>query len=95
MNLEAFYQATATGQIFTVTFIKRTTGEERVMNCRRGVKKGVTGEGMAFDPKTKNLLCVFDLQADAYRMVNLEQLVALRMSGKLYTWTRDTFEEVV
>ena len=28
------------GQFFTVTFIKRTNGTKRTMNCRKGVHKG-------------------------------------------------------
>ena len=49
-NKQAFELIEATraqGTIFTVTFVKRTTGETRTMNARLGVKRGVTGVGMA------------------------------------------------
>ena len=32
-------------QFFTVTFVKRTNGETRVMNCRKNVKKYLKGGG--------------------------------------------------
>ena len=35
--------------IFTVTFIKRTTGEKRVMNCRKGVIKHLKGGKAAYN----------------------------------------------
>ena len=43
------------GKIFGVEFIKRTTGESRTMSARRGVGKGVTGEGLKFDPESRQL----------------------------------------
>jgi hypothetical protein len=97
MNLEEFEKATSDGTIFTVDFIKRTTGEMRKMNCRRGVKKGVTGEGRKFDPKAKNLLGVFDMQVvetsgekGAFRFINLEGLMTLKFKGEKYDWDNET-----
>ena len=50
------------GKIFTAITTKRTNGERRVLNCRLGVTKYVTGEGLKFDPEKKNLITVFDMQ---------------------------------
>lgn len=104
MTLDQFLENTEGGQLFTVDFVKRSDGNIRTMNCRRGVKKGVKGTGQAYDPKSKNLLTVYDMQkldpsresnrgksADemekgAFRNINLEALVALRMGGKSYDW---------
>jgi len=72
------------GKIFTVTFVKRTTGDVRVMNCRKGVGKGVTGAGLKFDPKKKNLLPVFDMQKGAFRMISLESIRKIAMQGQVY-----------
>jgi len=106
LKLADFLEKTATGKVFTVDFIKRTNGEERTMNCRRNVQKGVKGVGLKFDPKAKDLLVVYDMQkvvqhADgsedtkgAFRMINLSDLLGLRMEGKAYTWNSTTQEFV-
>ena len=98
LTLKEFKEKADTGIIFTVKFVKRTTGEERVMNCRRGVKKGVKGIGLGFDPDEKGLLVVWDMQKidthgekGAFRMLNLEDLLELKMQGKTYTWSKDHF----
>lgn len=69
------------GKIFSVTFIKRTTGEERTMVCRLQVSKGVTGEGLKFDPTQKALLVAYDVQKEAFRMINLATVKSIRMEG--------------
>jgi hypothetical protein len=119
MTLEQFLENTKGGQLFTVDFVKRTAkpGEPslRTMNCRRGVKKGVKGVGQSYDPASKNLLTVFDMQKmdpkapynagksveemekGAFRNINLDALVALRMAGKSYDWdvSKKKFVEAV
>lgn len=70
--------------IFSVTFVKRTTGELRIINCRKGVHKNLTGQGMRYDPSTKNLVTVWDLQKQAYRMVSLDSIQSIRMGGVEY-----------
>jgi hypothetical protein len=87
-------EAARNGRIFTVEVIKRTNGEHRVMVCRRGVRKGITGRGMSYDPISKALLTVWDVQKGAYRMVNLERLVALKMGGKTFRWNGKRFYRV-
>lgn len=72
------------GKIFTVVFIKRTTGEKRVMNCRKGVKKGTTGEGLKFDPARKGLLPVFDMQKNKFRMISLESIKQINVDKKKF-----------
>ena len=90
----------AQGSIFSVTFVKRTTGDVRTMNARLGVKKGVTGVGMAYNPKSKNLMACYDVQKaqemkslgfddvaaakKSYRMINLEGITSLAVSGQSY-----------
>lgn len=86
LTLADFKHATSDGRIFTVCFVKRTTGEERVMNCRTGVSKGTVGGSLGYDPEKKALLSVYDVQAKGFRMVNLADLRWLRMAGKEYWW---------
>ena len=56
-------------KIFTVSFTKKD-GSLRLMNARRGVTKGVKGVGMSYDPSKKGLVVVFDMQKQAFRMIN-------------------------
>ena len=73
------------GKIFGVSFIKRTTGEIRNMSARRGVRKNVTGEGMKYDPESKQLLTVYDMNKRGHRMLNTETLYRLVLNGSNYT----------
>jgi len=64
------------GLIFTVCFKKRTGEQEvREMNCRGGVKKGVKGEGLKFNPRDKGLFVVYDLQKIDPAAQNTRQLL--------------------
>ena len=69
------------GRVFGVQFIKRSTGEVRNMSARTGVTKYITGEGLKFSPSKKNLIAVFDMNKQGYRMINLEGLTSLRLNG--------------
>ena len=87
---------TSKGKIFSVTFIKRSTGSLRRMVGRTGVKQGVTGDGKAFNPKDHNLLTVFELVTNPergergqlrnmgkqFRHVSIEGITSLRIAGK-------------
>ena len=72
------------GKVFGVTFIKRTTGEVRTMQARLGVRKGVTGEGLKFNPKDYALIPVYEMPKQQFRMVNLEGLTNLSIEGEKY-----------
>lgn len=72
------------GTIFTVTFVKRTNQQIRVMNCRKGVKKGQAGRGLSFAPSRRNLLPVFDMQKKEYRFISFEGITKMVMRGKKY-----------
>ena len=71
------------GKIFTVTFIKKD-GSKRVMNCRLHVRKGVKGVGMSYDPLERGLLPCFDMQKQAFRMINLKTILSLTFAGTEY-----------
>ncbi len=100
MTLPEFLDRTADGKIFNVTFVRRSDGQIRQMTCRRGVKRGVTGEGLKFDPRAYALLPVFDMnkvtrdaegqpvEKGAYRMVNLEHLLTLKLGGVEYDFNQ-------
>jgi hypothetical protein len=72
------------GKMFGVTFVKKN-GEIRNLNGRLGVHKYVTGVGLAFDHNDYGLITVFDIQKDAYRMVNIKTILQVRTGGEIYT----------
>jgi hypothetical protein len=68
----------AENTIFSVTFTKKD-GTVRTMVARLNVKKGVKGTGMAYNPIEKGLLPVFDMQKNAFRMINLKTVTELKI----------------
>jgi hypothetical protein len=81
MKVNDFKEMVADGKIFTVEFIKKD-GSLRKMNARLGVKKYVKGIGLSFDPAEKNLLPVFDMQKEGYRMINASTILRIKIGGK-------------
>ncbi len=80
----------AQGRFFRIGFVKRSTGKPRGMTARIGVRnwktkegdqKAVTGEGMKYDPKKRDLLPVYDAQKKDYRMVSLDSVFFLQVDG--------------
>lgn len=77
------------GTIFTVTFIKRTTGETRVMNARKGVKKDLKGGTLKYDPKERRLLTCWEVPQNSpnegrYKMIDVNSIITLKAHGKTY-----------
>jgi hypothetical protein len=83
MTLNEIVELTKNGNIFSAVFIKKN-GERREMVCRLGVKKHLKGGSLAYDAKGRNLLPVFDMQKEGYRMININTLVQLKINGKTY-----------
>jgi len=71
------------GKFFSIVFVKKN-GELREMTARTGVKKGVNGKGLKFDPIARGLLPVYDAQNDGYRMINLETVKAIKLKKDQY-----------
>ena len=72
------------GQFFTVTFYKRSTGEERTMNCRLGVKKHLQGGEKRYSDKEKQLITVYSVDSKGYRTIPIEGLTQLKVAGRTY-----------
>lgn len=72
------------GKIFSIKFVKRTTGEVRAMTCRTGVKKHLKGGEPTYDAKAHNLIVVFDMQKQGYRSIPKEGITEIRVAGD---WT--------
>ena len=71
------------GNVFSVVFLKKD-GSIRHMTCRFGVKKHLKGGELKFNPIERSLLVVFDMQKEAYRMINLETISNINMKGVDY-----------
>lgn len=76
------------GRIFSVTFVKRTTGETRTMVARTGVAKHLKGGDAAYSFSANALLSVYDLQKKAYRSIPLDGILSLKEGGEEYTVSR-------
>jgi len=89
--IDAFKKAD--GSLVSITFVKRTTGDVRKMLARTGVRKGVKGVGLKFNPRNKNLIGVYDFDkvregADphkCYRFVPIDAVISMKVRGKTYT----------
>jgi hypothetical protein len=81
--VKAVFGSIRNGQIFTAIFTKKD-GSKRVMNCRRGVKKDLTGRGHNYNPEDHGLMSVFDMQKKEYRMLNYKTTTEIRTNKKRY-----------
>ena len=72
-------------KIFTAEFIKKD-GSHRLMNARLGVKKGLkeNPKPQPYEPSKYNLIRVYDMQINNYRMINLETLKKLSINKTKY-----------
>jgi hypothetical protein len=71
------------GKFFTVTFVKKDK-TIRKMTARIGVRKGVKGVGLKFDPADKNLKTVWSCDAENFRMINLDTILSITFKGVTY-----------
>ncbi len=76
------------GKIFSVEFVKRSTGELRTMTARLGVRKHLQGSKKAFNPAQHNLLTVFDMDAKGYRSIPVEAIQGLTVGGQTFDFAR-------
>ena len=79
--IKSFLEEASDGKAFTVEFVKKN-GEVRVMNARLGVKKGLTGRGMKYNPVKRGLLPVYDMQKQARRMINFDTIMSYTIHGR-------------
>jgi hypothetical protein len=75
------------GKMLTVTFIKRTNGQKRVLNGRLGVKAYLVGGILRYNPNEKGLIPIKDNNIPGragYRMINIKGIVNLKTGGVEY-----------
>ena len=81
-----FLTSETQGRFFSAYFRKKD-GMPREMVCRRGVTKHLRGGKLPYDPKVRQLLPVFDMVANDYRMVRLATLVSFNIGGETFIIT--------
>lgn len=86
MDLSTLKKLTSDGKIFSVVFTKRTDGTDRLMVARCGVRAGLVGTGGAYDPESKGLLTVYDMQARGYRTIPAEAVHKIRVRGEILSF---------
>lgn len=73
--------AASNGRFVSVTFIKKD-GTERSMLCRLGVTKHLKGGESKLN--ADQYLTVFDVQKEAYRAINKETILSVKLAGTTY-----------
>ena len=73
--------AASNGRFVSVTFIKKD-GTERSMLCRLGVTKHLKGGESKLN--ADQYLTVFDVQKEAYRAINRDTIVSVKLAGTTY-----------
>lgn len=73
------------GKIFSSTFIKKD-GTHRLLTGRLKVTKGLkkNAKPRPYDPSKYNLICVYDMKAEGYRMLNINTLTKLSINANKY-----------
>ena len=74
------------GKIFSSTFIKKD-GSHRLLTGRLKVTKGLkeNAKPRPYDPNKYNLICVYDMMAEGYRMLNINTITKLSINTNKYT----------
>ena len=74
------------GKIFSSTFIKKD-GSHRLLTGRLKVTKGLkeNAKPRPYEPSKYNLICVYDMMAEDYRMLNINTLTKLSINANKYT----------
>jgi len=73
------------GRIFSSTFIKKN-GEHRLLTGRLKVTKGLKEDAkpQPYEPSKYNLVRVYDMRINKYRMINLDTLLTLSINKNKY-----------
>lgn len=73
------------GKIFRVDF-KKKDGSNRTMNCRFGVRKGLTGKGSKYNATDKGLLTVWE-SGEGWKNISVDTIQLIKYGGVLYLFS--------
>lgn len=72
------------GKFFTIEFVKRTTGEYRVMRATTNYDSKLAGGDLAYDANAKQLIPVWDMEKKAFRSIPTDAVKVIRALGNTY-----------
>ena len=72
------------GKFFTVEFIKRSTGEVRVMRATTNYDSKTVGGVMTYDANAKQLIPVWDMDKKAFRSIPTDSVRRIVALGNTY-----------
>ena len=78
MDREQFLNIIKGGHFFSVKFIKRTTGDVRILNGRTGVHKASGVEPPRYSDEDYGLVTVWDVQKHGYRKIPADSILEVR-----------------
>jgi hypothetical protein len=71
------------GRVLHVEFLKRSTGQFRIMRCAYGRHAGPIGGGpRRYNPEDHGLIVVFDLDRNDWRCIPLESILSVVVEGR-------------
>jgi hypothetical protein len=70
------------GRFFSVSFVKKD-GSLRNMTARLGVKKNIKGIGLKFNPSERDLMVVWAMDKENYRMINLKTITSIKFKKQV------------
>ena len=82
-NIYRWLMATK-GRVFAVTFIKRSTGKEKKIFARVGVKTRQKGKGLRYNSSDKKLIVVYDMKERKYKSIPIDGIEAVCCRGRRY-----------
>lgn len=72
------------GKFFTVEFVKRSTGEVRIMRATTNYDSKTVGGVMTYDANAKQLIPVWDLEKKAFRSIPTDAVLRIVALGNTY-----------
>lgn len=76
-----YIESIVENDFYSITFVKKTTGEVRKMSCRQNVTKHSKG-GVNVCAGKDDLLSTYSLDSKGYRTVNLSGVIEICHGGK-------------
>jgi len=72
------------GKFFTVEFVKRSTGEVRIMRATTNYESKTVGGLMKYDANAKSLIPVWDMDKKAFRSIPTDAVLRIKALGNTY-----------
>ena len=76
-----FFDSEISDQFFTIRFVKKSTGEIRTLNGRKGVTKFLKGSGS--NKRPDHLRVVWDRNKGEYRSFDIRTLISVSCKGQV------------